>query len=297
MLENDWVEAIVALPTDLFYNTGIQTYVWLLTNRKPKARRGKVQLIDASGERFWRSMRKSLGSKRREIPEEARKEIVRIYAGMLNGDGEYSEFSKIFDVADFGYREIRVERPLRLNFQASHERIARLRDEKPFQKLSEDEREEIEVILLGMGDALYRNREAFEKALNKALKVEGVKVGAPIRKAILSALSERDEEADICADKDGNPEPDPELRDHELVPLKEDWRDYVAREVTPFVPDAWVDESYRDDRDGEVGRVGYEINFNRYFYRYVPPRPLEEIDAELKALEAEIAGLLKEVAA
>jgi type I restriction enzyme M protein len=110
-------------------------------------------------------------------------------------------------------------------------------------------------------------------------------------------LSERDANADICTDSKGNPEPDTELRDHELVPLAEDWRDYVAREVTPFVLDAWVDESHTDARDGEVGRVGYEINFNRSFYRYVPPRPLEEIDAELKALEAEIAELLKEVAA
>src|SRR5690606_7342850 len=129
------------------YNTGIQTYVWLLTNRKPKERRGKVQLIDASGERFWKSMRKSLGSKRREIPEEARKEIVGIYAEMLNGNGEYGEFSKIFDVADFGYREIRVERPLRLNFQASQERIARLAEQKVYVRLPEDEQEEIEVVL------------------------------------------------------------------------------------------------------------------------------------------------------
>ena len=297
MLENDWVEAIVALPTDLFYNTGIQTYVWLLTNRKSAARKGKVQLIDASGERFWKSMRKSLGSKRREIPEEARHEIVSIYADFLNGESGESDVSKIFDTADFGYREIRVERPLKLNFQASEERIARLADEKALQRLADDEREEIEVVLLGMGDQLFTNRDAFEKALKKALKAEGVTIGAPIRKAILSALSERDEEADICTDAKGDPEPDTELRDHELVPLTEDWRDYMAREVNPFVPDAWVDESYRDARDGEIGRVGYEINFNRYFYRYVPPRPLEEIDAELKALEAEIAGLLKEVAA
>ncbi len=205
--------------------------------------------------------------------------------------------SKIFETADFGYREIRVERPLKLNFRASHDRIARLHDEKAFLKLAEDEREEIEVVLLGMGDQLFTNRDAFEKALSKALKAEGIKIGAPVKKAILSALSERDEDADICTDAKGNPEPDTELRDHELVPLTEDWREYMAREVKPFVPDAWVDESYRDARDGEVGRVGYEINFNRYFYRYVPPRPLEEIDAELKTLEAEIAGLLKEVAA
>lgn len=297
MLENDWVEAIVALPTDLFYNTGIQTYVWLLTNRKPAARKGKVQLIDASGERFWKSMRKSLGSKRREIPDDARHEIARIYADFLNGESGASEVSKIFDTADFGYREIRVERPLKLNFEASEERIARLADEKAFQKLDEDDREEIEVVLLGMGDQLFTNRDAFEKALNKALKAEGIKIGAPVKKAIQSALSERDEDADICTDAKGNPEPDTELRDHELVPLNKDWRDYMAREVTPFAPDAWVDESHKDARDGELGRVGYEINFNRHFYRYVPPRPLEEIDAELKALEAEIAGLLKEVAA
>ena len=297
MVENDWVEAIVALPTDLFYNTGIQTYIWLLTNRKPAHRRGKVQLIDASGERFWKPMRKSLGSKRREIPDEARADIVRLYEGFLNGDAGEGDVAKIFNATDFGYREIRVERPLRLNFQASAERIAQLRDDKIFMRLSEDEREEIEVVLLGMGDKLFTNRSAFEKGLTKALKSEGVKISAPVRKAILAALSERDEEADICTDKDGNPEPDTDLRDHELVPLKEDWRDYFAREVTPFVPDAWVDESYRDSRDREIGRVGYEINFNRFFYRYVPPRPLEEIDAELKTLETEIAGLLKEVVA
>ena len=297
MLENDWVEAIVALPTDLFYNTGIQTYVWLLTNRKPAARKGKVQLIDASGERFWKSMRKSLGSKRREIPEEARHEIVRIYAEFLNGGSAESEVSKIFDTADFGYREIRVERPLKLNFQASEERIARLADEKAFQKLDADDREEIEAVLLSLGDQLVLSRDTFDKTLIKALKAAGIKIGAPVKKAILSALSERDENADICTDAKGNPEPDTELRDHELVPLTEDWREYMAHEVMPFVPDAWADESHKDARDGEIGRVGYEINFNRYFYRYVPPRPLEEIDAELKTLEAEIAGLLKEVAA
>ena len=148
-----------------------------------------------------------------------------------------------------------------------------------------------------MPDDLITNRDRFDRGLTQTLKSAGVKVGAPIRKAILSALSERDEDADICTDARDNPEPDTDLRDHELVPLGEDWQEYVAREVTPFVPDAWVDETHRDANDGDVGRVGYEINFNRYFYTYVPPRPLEEIDAELKALEAEIAGLLKEVAA
>jgi len=300
MLENDWVEAIVALPTDLFYNTGIQTYVWLLNNRKPAERRNKVQLIDASGERFWQSMRKSLGSKRREIPEQARDEIVRIYANMLNGEGpeDWSDYSKIFDTADFGYREIRVERPLRLNFQVNDERLARLTAEKAIQKMDDAERQAlIDALTSHMPTTLFTNRDEFDKNLTKALKGAGVKMSAPVKKAVLSALSERDQDADFCKDAKGNPEPDTELRDHELVPLDEDWRDYIAREVTPFVPDAWVDETYRDARDGEVGRVGYEINFNRCFYKYAPPRPLEEIDEELKQLEAEIAGLLQEVEA
>ena len=297
MMENDWVEAIIALPTDLFYNTGIQTYVWLLTNRKQPERRGKVQLIDASGERFWKSMRKSLGSKRREITDEAVDEIARIYSEMLNGDGDWGDVSKIFATTDFGYREIRIERPLKLAFEVSKKSLEALSDAKPFQRLDEDDRLLVTAALLKHLPEGERwiDRDDFEKALNAALKHAGVKIGAPVKKAIMSALSERDEDAFVCRDKNGNPEPDTDLRDHELVPLNEDWNEYVKREVIPFVPDAWVDESYRDDRDGGVGRVGYEINFNRYFYRYVPPRPLAEIDAELKALEAEIAGLLKEV--
>lgn len=297
MLENDWIEAIVALPTDLFYNTGIQTYVWLLTNRKSASRQGKVQLIDASQEEFSTALRKSLGSKRREIPENARAEVVRLYAEFLNGDSDEGEVSKIFDIEDFGYREVRVERPLRLNFCASDERIERLSDYKPFAKLDQNEQTEIIAVIRDIGGELFTNREAFTKALNTALKVQRVKIGAPVKKAILTALSERDETADICVDKGGNPEPDIDLRDYELVPLSEGWSEYFEREVRPFVPDAWIDQTYTDARDKQVGRVGYEINFNRYFYKYAPPRPLEKIDAELKALEAEIAGLLKEVAA
>lgn len=242
-------------------------------------------------------MRKSLGSKRREIPEDARKEIVRIYAKMLNGNGEYGEFSKIFDLPEFGYREIRVERPLRLSFQATLDHIARLKSEKTFQKLDQaDQTGLIACIESELPTSVYRNRSDFEKALTKVLKNAGIKIGPPIRKAILAALSKRDGQADICCESDGKPEPDTELRDFEMVPLKEDWKTYVAREVTPFVPEAWVDETYRDDKDGAVGRLGYEINFTRYFYKYVPPRPLNAIDDELKHLETEISGLLKDVA-
>jgi len=297
MLENDWVEAIVALPTDLFYNTGIQTYVWLLTNRKAKPRRGKVQLIDASSERFWKSMRKSLGSKRREIPEEARKEIVRIYAKMLNGNGEYGEFSKVFRVADFGYREIRLERPLRLSFQVTPERIGRLRLDKTFLKIGSTEQEAIIACLESkLPTTLFRDANEFEKILAVALKGAGTKIGQTIKKSILSALAERDDEASICRDDDGHPEPDTELRDCEVVPLGEDLQSYVMREVTPFVPDAWIDQTYKDERDGKVGRVGYEVSLNRYFYKYIAPRPLPVIDSELKQLESDIAALLKEVA-
>ncbi|MCZ4296636.1 type I restriction-modification system subunit M [Henriciella marina] len=293
MLENDWVEAIIALPTDLFYNTGIQTYVWILTNRKEPARRGKAQLIDASGERFWSSMRKSLGSKRREIPEAARNEILQIYADFEHAD---PNVSKVFATTEFGYREVRVERPLRLRFEVTEERLETLKEEKAFAKLNGADQEAI-LVALGKWPAgkSWMDRERFLDDLDTLAKAEKLSLKAPIKKAIGSALGEQDESAEICMDAKGQPEADTSLRDHELVPPGERWQDYIAREVTPFVADAWVDEGYTDAQDGEVGRVGYEISFNRYFYKYVPPRPLTEIDTELKALEAEIAGLLQEV--
>jgi type I restriction enzyme M protein len=270
MLEQDWVEAIVALPADLFYNTGIQTYVWLLTNRKEAKRRGKVQLIDVSGERFWRPMRKSLGSKRREIRDEARETISHIFHEMANGGGEWAEVSKIFDFLEFGYREIKIERPLRLNFRATADRMEKLAISKPFLRLNPlDQDNLLKALKSGLPTRLFKQRDEFEEILSEVLKSASVKVSAPVKKVILSALAERDETAAVCADVDGKPEPDPELRDFELVPLKDDWRAYLAREVTPFVPDAWVDEAYRDDSDKGVGLVGFEINFNRYFYRYV----------------------------
>lgn len=296
ILEQDLVEAIVALPTDLFYNTGIQTYVWLLNNRKPTERRSKVQLIDASSERFWSPMKKSLGSKRREIPDVARDEIVRVYANMLNGESGYGDFSKIFNITDFGYREIRIERPLRLSYQVVEDRLIRLMMEKAILKLEMLEQQKLKEAIMSIPGNIFVSREKFDKSLKIALKAMGLTISAPVRKAILTALSERDDNAEICRDDRGRPEPDAELRDHELVPLKDDWRLHFAQEVAPFVPDAWVDENYRDERDKQVGRVGYEVNFNRYFYNYVAPQPLEEINAELKLLESEIASLLGKIA-
>ena len=304
ILENDWLEALIALPEQLFYNTGIATYVWVLTNRKASERKGKVQLIDATS--FWVPMRKSLGDKRREIPLEKAGEILRLLR-----DFKESEHVKIFPTTHFGFRKITVERPLKLNFQAAPERIARLEEEKAFQGLAQSKKkgavgakeqaegraqqEAIGRFLRTLPGTLVKDRDAFESVLDAAAKKSGLKLPAPARKAVLSALSDRDETAAICRDKDGNPEPDPELRDTESVPLSESVEAFLEREVRPHVPDAWIDTSKRDEKDSQVGIVGYEINFNRYFYKYTPPRPLEEIEADIRAAEKDIVRMLAEV--
>jgi type I restriction enzyme M protein len=316
ILENDWLEALIALPEQLFYNTGIATYVWVLTNRKAPKRRGKIQLIDATS--FWQPMRKSLGDKRREVPPEKAEEILR-----LRRSYEEGEFVKIFPTTRFGFRKITVERPLRLNFQASAERIARLEDERSFQSLAQSKKkgeaaarelaegrafqEAIRNLLRALPDKLFKDRTEFEGMLAKAARKADLKLPAPINKAILSALSERDETASVCRDKDGNPEPDSELRDTESVPLADgadpvdehsvpaSVRAFFEKEVKPHVPDAWIDTAKRDAKDGKVGIVGYEINFNRYFYKYAPPRPLEEIEADIRAIEKDIMRMLADV--
>jgi type I restriction enzyme M protein len=305
ILENDWLEAIVALPEQLFYNTGIATYVWVLTNHKESRRCGKVQLINATT--FWVPMRKSLGDKRREISPDKKDQIVKMFR-----DFSETEFSKIFKTTDFGYRKVTVERPLRLNVQASPERIAKIREEKAFQhlavskkkdpkeKVTEEEKgRELQNAILAMLGKFpttpFKNVRDFEKVLDPAVKKADFKLTAAMKKAIISALSERDETADIVLDSEGAPEPDTEFRDTENVPLGESIQVYFDREVMPHVPDAWINTKVTDMRDGETGKVGYEINFNRYFYKYVPPRPLEEIEADIRKVEDEIAALLKEV--
>ncbi|WP_278368371.1 type I restriction-modification system subunit M [Marinobacter salarius] len=291
LLEHDMVEAIVALPTDMFYNTGIATYVWVLSNNKPTERQGKVQLINAVD--CYSKMRKSLGSKRQYVDDANIEAIVRLY-----GAFEESEESKIFPTTAFGYRRITVERPLQLNFQASPERLAKLADEKPLQKLDDDQQQALHDAIATLdADTRYRNRDAFTKDLKVALKPLDFKLGTPQLKAVLNALSERDEEADVCTDKNGNPEADSSLRDNENVPLDETVGDYFQREVVPHVPDAWVDQSKCDEQDGEVGIVGYEIPFNRHFYVFQPPRPLEEIDADLKACTDKIKTMIEGLSA
>jgi len=291
LLQHDLVEAIVALPTDMFYNTGIATYVWILSNNKSAERRGQLQLIDATGRAS--KMRKSLGSKRQFVADRDIEEIVRLY-----GTFQESEESKLFPIEAFGYRRITVERPLRLNFQASPERLAQLDDDKAIQKLDAGEREALKGACATFDpEQVYTNRDAFTQALKTALAEVGLKIGAPVQKAILNALSERDPEADICRDKKGNPEPDTGLRDFENVPLGESVFDYFEREVKPHVPDAWIDEEKRDPLDGRIGIVGFEIPFNRHFYQFTPPRPLEEIDADLKACTDRIKQMIEELSA
>ena len=154
----------------------------------------------------------------------------------------------------------------------------------------------IRALLRSLPDKRILDRMVFEAELSQAAVKAELKLAAPIRKAILSALSERNEEAAICRDREGRPEPDPELRDTENVPLRETVESFFAREVKPHVPDAWIDTMRRDPQDGEVGLVGYEINFNRYFYEYRPPRPLEEIEADIQQVEKEIVAMLREMA-
>lgn len=297
VLENDLVEGIVAMPNDLFYNTGISTYIWILTNNKTAIRKGKVQLVNAVD--FSQKMKKSMGSKRNQISQEQIDEIVRLY-----GDFKEGEFVKIFDNEDFGYHKITVERPLRLNFILSEERIQRVAEQKAFQNLATSKKKgdnglaEIEAgkelqvkileVLRGLeSDTLYKNREAFEKMLKATFKQRGISIGAPVLKAIFVGLSKKDETADACMKKKDEIEADVDLRDTENVPLKEGIYEYFEREVKPHVPDAWIDESKT--------KVGYEIPFTRQFYKYTALRNSAEIMDEIKELELNIAEQLKKV--
>jgi type I restriction enzyme M protein len=339
ILEHDLLDSLIALPEQLFYNTGIATYIWIVSNRKARDRKGKVQLIDAShfdqeSKRglFAAPMQKSLGDKRRRIPLECAQDLLRILSGFRDGEArvfatdllrEELVVSRVFPTSHFGFRKITVERPLKLNFQASPDRVARLEDERGFVALAQSKKKgaagakeqaegralqgEVRAMLAILPTKLVKDRAEFEKLLDAAAKKSAVKLAAPVRKAILSALSERDEAASICRDADGAPEPDPELRDTESVPLavgreKADAdgilpsvREFFAREVLPHVPDAWIDTARRDHKDDLVGLVGYEINFHRYFYRYTPPRPLEEIEQDIRAIEGDIVQMLAEV--
>ncbi|WP_270807791.1 type I restriction-modification system subunit M [Aeromonas sp. QDB25] len=342
IIENDWLEVIVAMPDQLFYNTGISTYIWVLTNNKEPHRKGKVQLIDARN--HWVPMEKSLGNKRCRIGDPSDKPKDPDYIGDITGlHGQFQEgayrwvlfdkggkvitvaetaptseipdgqqwkqlvVSKVFDNEDFGYNKITVERPLRLNFHATPKRLARLEDETAFKNLvtsakkdeaarlvdiaaGEKRQQQIRDLLVEFANRCpeqINDRKVFLDRLKPVDRELNVRLSAPELKAVVSALSERDETAEICRNRDGEAEPDTELRDTENVPMKESIQAYFEREVLPHVPDAWVDYSKT--------KIGYEIPLNRHFYRYEPPRELSVIESEIKALETDIVRLLGEV--
>jgi len=292
IIENDWLEGIVALPDQLFYNTGISTYFWIVTNRKRPERRGKIQLVDAR--ELFTKMRKSLGNKRNEIGPDQIAEITRLY-----GAFEENERVKILPNESFGFQRITVERPLRLRWEVSETTLPMIEASPGWTKLSESERLALVEHLTSLTGMATTDRAELARRFGPLPKA--------IEKAAWEALAVRDPEAPVITDRKGHPEPDPELRDNENVPLpgpvegfdedptarlaspayREAVDAYMVAEVLPYVPDAWVDHSKT--------KIGYEIPLTRHFYRYVPPRPLEEIDAEIKALEEEIQRLLREV--
>ena len=305
ILENDLLEAIIALPNDIFYNTGIATYIWVLSNKKAGTRReGKVQLINANG--LYEKRRKALGNKRNDIPESAIQEITRLY-----GDFVESEISKIFDTTDFGYTKITVERPYRVHFSASYKKMKALFDEKDtiipkFNKLCQEMfpnkclhpainkpnfiMDVLSICYQMEEKKLYKNIDAFQRDFTDIWR-KTYKTTGDIEPAIIDFISilfsTEDPDADIFRSEKGLPIANPELRDTENVPLKEDIQTYFEREVLPFAPDAWIDE--------KKSKVGYEIPFTRYFYKYEAPKPSAEIMKEILAIEAELDGALAEV--
>lgn len=279
LLEQDLVEAIIALPTDMFYNTGIATYIWILDNDKPTERKGKVQLVDST--QMFEKMRKNLGNKRKEISPQNLKDIVKTYAAF-----EETDTSKVFQNTDFGYRQITVERPLRLAFKVDEESIENAMLNKAVLKLSEDERNKLNSALKKLNSE-YPSRTDFLNGLESEAGNQNLKLPAPLTKTLVSEFGFRSDEAEVCLDAKGKIEPDTDSRDTENVALHEDVAEYFAREVEPFAPDSWIDKTKE--------KIGYEIPFTRHFYKYIPPRDLAEIDTELSKLVAEIQHLLAEI--
>jgi type I restriction enzyme M protein len=293
IIENDFLEAIIGLPDQLFYNTGIRTYIWVLTNEKPRERVGKVQLVDASGK--YVKMRKSLGNKRHQLSDEDIEDILDLY-----NEFDENDVIKVFDNEDFGYTKVTVERPLQLNYEVTEERLENLYAVNAFSKLAVSKSKDPEVKLREEGegkklqdkiitalkkiDQPYQNWDAFEMRVKKVLKP--FNLSAAFIKNIIMALSEHDETADYVTDKKGNKKPDPKLRDTEKIPLKEDVDEYFRREVLSYYSDAWMDR--------KKDKIGFELNFTQYFYKYQPPRPLEEIERDIREVTAEIQELIRE---
>jgi type I restriction enzyme M protein len=274
IFENDWLEAIVALPDQLFYNTGLAPYIWLLTNRKPPARQGKVQLISAAT--FAQKMPRSLGAKRHEITPAQMDQICEIHRVYREGP-----YSKILPNQEFGHRRITVERPLRLRFQATPERVDAIRGKFA--------RAVIDALRHVDSQAVYFEQGAFDAALKYAFTCAGMKLGRTLARRIREALAEQDDTAAIYCDSKGRPQPDSDLRDHEDIPLGENVPVWFAREVLAHAPDAWI--------PAEEPRIGYAIRFARYFFEPEPVRPLAEIDREIRDLECQAQARLQQLSA
>lgn len=327
IIENDWLEAIVALPEQMFYNTGIGTFVWVVTNRKAAHRRGKIQMIDAR--EHWTAMKRNLGDKRRYLDDAAIDEITREHGALTE-----SATSKVFDNREFGYRRVTVQRPLRLRFQVTHAAKERFLDTCP---------ELLDAVLAveeALGDEPQYDWNATWVQVQEIFKAQGGWAkgakGTAQKKLFRELFTTVDPDAESVIAKQGKQdvpdadalfpgqvlpplsanelsallglhargkgryreyEADPALKDFENVPLTEDVVSYVLREVRPYVPDAWIDREARDEQDGGIGKVGYELNFNRVFFQYKPPRPLQVIDTELADVEQRIMALLGEVTA
>ncbi|MDU1453394.1 MAG: class I SAM-dependent DNA methyltransferase [Paeniclostridium sordellii] len=299
IIENDLLEGIIGLPTDMFYNTGIATYIWVLTNKKEEKRKGKIQLVNATN--YYQSMRKSLGNKRKEISSEQIKEIKALYERF-----EESENSKIFDNEDFGYRKITIERPLKLSFKVNDKAIENVKETTQFKNLAVSKKKDIEVKeveqrlgrekqekLLNLLESFdseceYLSRDEFIKDLKVKSKTFDIALSAGLIKAIVNAIGERNEEAEVCKDSKGNIESDSSLKDTESIALKDNVYEYFKREVKPYVEDAYMDESTFDN-------IGYEIPFTRHFYKYQELRAFSEIMKEVQELESEIAIEIKKV--
>ncbi|WP_432829109.1 type I restriction-modification system subunit M [Dactylosporangium sp. CA-092794] len=283
ILENDYLEGVVGLPDQLFYNTGISTYFWILSNRKPDALKGKVILLDARDQ--WVKMRKSLGDKRKMISDDQIASITRLYAEAAGTADRDHARVKVIDTTDFGYRRITVERPLKLRFEITEDTLAALAEARPLARY--DHRDALIGAFKPLLGTAWATKSEATSALHAAAAAAGTSwPGTAVEKGIWDAVSISDPGGEVQMAK-GAVLPDPDLRDYENVPLTEDIEAYFTREVRPHVPDAWIEASKT--------KVGYEIPFTRHFHVYKPPRPLAQIDAELRELESQIQALLNEV--
>lgn len=282
LISNDLLEAIIALPTELFFNTPLATYVWIISNRKSPARKGKVQLINAVD--LFVKMRKGMGDKKNELQQAHIQKIFELYS-----EFSQSEQCKIFNNDDFSYREVVIERPLRQDYAASPGRLDRLKESRLLAKLTEKERLKLlAAIVSSAGEGIIKKRANFFAAIEKALAVADVGIKKTWIPKIVDELAEVNAEGEIVLDSEGKPVPDSELQDTEIVPSGQEIREYFEREVKPHVPDAWISL--------EMPKTGYEIPFTRHFYKYQPPREIKDIDDDIRKVAREITKLLEDSA-